>query len=70
MYENFYFQLILISIKTRTPWTELKPTTTGKTNPTNNEPSKDLSTNTRTQDALSKWAQNQFKESSKDIDGK
>ena len=35
-----------------------------------NEPPKDLSTNTRTQDALSKWTQNQFKETSKDIDGK
>lgn len=57
-----------------TPWTELKPTSpstvTAKPAPTTNEPPKDLSTNTRTQDALSKWTQNQFKETSKDIDGK
>lgn len=30
---------------------------------------KDLLTTTRTQDALSKWTQLQFKDNSKDIDG-
>jgi hypothetical protein len=74
MSEDIYLKLFFISMKYRTPWTELKPTspstTTGKANPTNNEPTKDLSANTRTQDALSKWTQNQFKDSSKDIDGR
>jgi hypothetical protein len=75
MFEDLIVQLTFILMNFRaTPWTELKPTSpstvTAKPNPTPNEPPKDLSTNTRTQDALSKWTQNQFKETSKDIDGK
>ncbi len=64
----------------RTPWTELKAAspstiTTGKVNPTNDEitkherEAKDLFTTTRTQDALSRWTQTQFKDNLKDIDG-
>jgi hypothetical protein len=62
----------------RTPWTELKPTspstiTPGKLNDEsakNEREAKCLFTATRTQDALSKWTQTQFKDNSKDIDGR
>jgi hypothetical protein len=77
----FRNEFLLILIKSRTPWTELKPTssptiTPGKVDPTNNETAKnereakDLFTTTRNQDALSKWTQNQFKDNLKDIDGR
>jgi hypothetical protein len=64
----------------RTPWTELKsaatPSSTAKSNPTNAELSKSereakyLFSTTRTQDALSKWIQTQFKDNLQAIDGK
>jgi hypothetical protein len=65
----------------RTPWTELKSavppsTATTKSNPTNAELSKSereakcLFSTTRTQDALSKWIQTQFKDNLQAIDGR
>ncbi|CAF3678308.1 unnamed protein product [Adineta steineri] len=67
------------SNKPSTPWTELKPTSPSaiipaKINPTNDDvikterEAKHLYTQTRTQDALSKWTQTQFKDNLKDID--
>ncbi|CAF1621656.1 unnamed protein product [Adineta ricciae] len=68
------------SNKSSTPWTELKPTspmvtTSGKVNPKNaadltktEQEAKRLFAATRTQDALSKWTQAQFKDNLKDID--
>ena len=59
------------------PWTDFKSATPStKTNPVNVELSKseqeakNLFTTTRTQDALSKWTQAQFKDNLQAIDGK
>jgi hypothetical protein len=64
----------------RTPWTELKstaaPPSTTKINPVNAELTKSereakyLFSTTRTQDALSKWVQTQFKDNLQAIDSK
>ncbi len=61
----------------RTPWTELKSSAipSSKPNSSHNELSKSereakyLFTTTRTQDALSKWTQTQFKDNLQAIDG-
>lgn len=55
----------------RTPWTELKPNSSPIASKVSHEPpSKESLVNTRTQDALSKWTQNQMKDHSNSIDGK
>lgn len=62
-------------VSCRTPWTELKSVPTTKPNLSHAELSKSereaqhLFSVTRTQDALSKWIQTQFKDNLQDIDG-
>lgn len=64
---KFLFSIVMFF---RTGWTELKPASSPTVNKVPSEPSKESLTNTRAQDALSKWTHNQMKDNSKDIDGK
>lgn len=64
---KFLFPMLIVF---RTPWTELKPSSSPTASKVSNEPPKESFVNNRTQDALSKWTQNQFKDNTNDIDGK